>query len=177
MQGHPDDLPQALAGHRQSRQRIDREGPLLATYFRSFKENFRQSTQLWLALLLFGAATCLNMTRFSFLGESSYFLGYGLFVISMLVLLLEVFVFSYGFPLLSRFRNSTTRTAVNALLLAIGNLPRTLVLTVINCFPWALLIVNFYAFIQLGFIWLTMYFAAAAYWGSRVLKKVFDKLI
>lgn len=155
----------------------DREEKLLAAYFRAFRENFRQSTQLWLALLLFGAATCLNMTRFSFLGESSYFLGYGLFVISMLVLLLEVFVFSYGFPLFSRFRNSTRQTALNALLLAIGNLPRTLVLTVINCFPWALLIVNFYAFIQLGFIWLTMYFAAAAYWGSRVLKKVFDKLI
>ena len=155
----------------------EQEGKLLATYFRAFKENFRQGTLLWLTLLLFGVATCLNMTRFSFLGESSYFLGYGLFVVSMLVLLLEVFVFSYGFPLFSRFRNSTRQTALNALLLAIGNLPRTLVLTVINCFPWALLIVNFYAFIQLGFIWLTMYFAAAAYWGSRVLKKVFDKLI
>lgn len=155
----------------------DREGPLLATYFRSFKENFRQSTGLWLLLLLFGAATYVNMTRFSFLGENSYYLGYGLFILSMLVLVLEVFVFSYSFPLLSRFRNSTRQTAVNALLLAIGNLPRTLVVSAINCFPWALLIMNFYAFMRLGFIWLAMYFAAAAYFNSRVLKKVFDQLI
>lgn len=155
----------------------EREGKLLATYFCSFKENFPQSTTLWLALLLFGAATYVNMTRFSFLGENSYYLGYGLFLLSMLVLILEVFLFSYGFPLLSRFRNTTRQTAVNALLLAVGNLPRTLVLTVINCFPWALLIVNFYAFMQLGFIWLTMYFAAGAYFNSRVLKKVLDKLI
>ena len=160
-----------------NRMDTEREGKLLSTYFRSFQENFKQSTALWLILLLFGAATYLNMTRFSFLGESSYVLGYALFVVSMLVLVLEVFVFSYGFPLLSRFRNTTRRTALNALLLSIGNLPRTLVVSVLHCFPWALLIVNFYTFIQLGFIWLTMYFAAAAYFNSRVLKKVFDNLI
>ena len=154
----------------------EREGKLLATYFRSFQENFRQSTVLWLLLLLFGAATYLNMTRFSILGEAAYLLGYGLFLLSMMVMLLEVFLFSYGFPLLSRFRNSTRQTAKNALLLSIGNLPRTLVVTVINCFPWVLLIVNFYAFMQLGFIWLAMYFAAAAYFNSRVLMKIFNTL-
>lgn len=155
----------------------DREGKMLPTYFHSFRENFRQSTIVWLALLLFGVATYLNMTRFSVLGENSYLLGYGLFIVSMLVLVLEVFLFSYSFPLLSRFRNSTRQTAINALLLAIGNLPRTLVVAVINCFPWVLLIVNFYAFMQLGFIWLAMYFSAAAYFNSRVLKKVFDNLV
>lgn len=155
----------------------DREGKMLPTYFHSFRENFRQSTIVWLALLLFGVATYLNMTRFSVLGENSYLLGYGLFIVSMLVLVLEVFLFSYSFPLLSRFRNSTRQTAINALLLAIGNLPRTLVVAVINCFPWVLLIVNFYAFMQLGFIWLAMYFAAAAYFNSRVLKKIFDNLV
>lgn len=155
----------------------DREGKLLATYFRSFRENFRQSTVLWLALLLFGLATYMNMTRFSILGNNAYLLGYGLFIVSMLVLVLEVFLFSYSFPLLSLFRNSTRQTAMNALLLAIGNLPRTLVVAVINCFPWVLLMVNFYAFMQLGFIWLAMYFAAAAYFNSRVLMKVFGKLI
>lgn len=155
----------------------DREGKMLPTYFHSFRENFRQSTIVWLALLLFGVASYVNMTRFSVLGENSYLLGYGLFIVSMLVLVLEVFLFSYSFPLLSRFRNSTRQTAVNALLLAIGNLPRTLVVAVINCFPWVLLIMNFYAFMQLGFIWLAMYFAAAAYFNSRVLKKIFDNLV
>lgn len=155
----------------------DREGKLLATYFLSFKENFRQSTALWLLMLLFGAATYVNMTRFSILGENSWLLGYGLFILSMMVLILEVFLFSYSFPLLSRFRDSIRRTAINALLLAIGNLPRTLVVCVINCFPWALLIMNFYAFMQIGFIWLTAYFAAAAYFNSRILMKIFSKLI
>ena len=154
----------------------DREGKLLSTYFRSFKENFRQSTLVWLGLVLFGIATYLNMTRFSLLGERAYVLGYGLFLVSMAVLVILVFVFSYVFPLLSRFRNSVGNMIRNALLLSIGNLPKTLVLCVINCFPWALMIVNFYSFIRLGFIWLILYFAAAAYWNSRLLMKVFDNL-
>lgn len=155
----------------------NREGKLFATYFRPFRENFRQSTVLWLILLLFGVATYLNMTRFSVLGEYAWLLGYGLFLVSMVVLLLEVFIFSYSFPLLSRFRNSTRQTALNALLLAIGNLPRTLIVTVINCFPWVLLIMNFYAFMQLGFIWFAAYFAAAGYFNSRILMKIFDNLV
>lgn len=156
----------------------DREEKMLRTYFRSFRENFRQSTVLWLILLLFGAATYVNMTRFSYLGETgSQALGYALFVVSMLVFVLEIFIFSYAFPLLSRFRNSTANTARNALLLSIGNLPRTLLISVINCFPWVLLLVNLYTFIQLGFIWIIAYFAAAAYFNSRVLMKIFDSLI
>lgn len=155
----------------------DREGKLLSTYFRAFRENFRQGTAIWLALLLFGVATYVNMTRFSVLGDHAYLLGYSLFVVSMLVLVLEVFIAAYAFPLLSQFRNSTRQTVKNALLLAIGNLPRTLAVSIINCFPWALLIMNFYTFIRLGFIWLAAYFAAASYFNSRVLKKVFDGLI
>lgn len=155
----------------------DREGKLLSTYFRAFRDNFRQGTAIWLALLLFCAATYVNMTRFSVLGDHAYLLGYSLFVVSMLVLVLEVFIAAYAFPLLSQFRNSTRQTVKNALLLAIGNLPRTLVVSIINCFPWTLLIMNFYTFIRLGFIWLAAYFAAAAYFNSRVLKKVFDGLI
>ena len=155
----------------------EREGTLFATYFRSFRENFRQSTLIWLGLLLFGIATYLNMTRFSVLGETAYLLGYILFVISMIVLVLEVFIFSYAFPLVSRFRNSTIGTVKNALFLAIGNLPRTLVLLVTNCFPLVLLFVNFYTFMQLGFMWTFFYFGATAYFNSRILRKIFDSLI
>ena len=41
---------------------------------------------------------------------------------------------------------------------------------------FALLFANFYAFIQLSFLWFALYFAAAAYFNSRILMKVFDPL-
>ena len=40
-------------------------------------------------------------------------------------------------------------------------------------FPWALLLTNLYMFLQVGFIWVVVYFAAAAYINTRLLKKVF----
>jgi hypothetical protein len=62
------------------------------------------------------------------------------------------------------------------MLLGVANLPRTLIIAVINCFPWVLMIVNLYAFIQFSFLWVSLYFAAAAYFNSRLLMDVFRPL-
>ena len=148
----------------------EQEGKLLSMYFRAFLRNFRQSTVIFLILCVFFAATCVNMVQFSQLGGS---MGYVLFVLSMAVFVILAMVFSYTFPLLSQFCNSTRKTLSNALILGVAHLPRTAVLLVVNCFPWTLMLVNLYSFIQLGFLWFALYFAAAAYFNSRVLLKVF----
>lgn len=152
----------------------EREGKLMATYFHGFRENFRQGTAVWLLLVLYGVATWMNMVRFSDLGGG---LGYGLFVLSVIIVLIGLFVAGYAFPLMSRFRYRTGALLQNALLLGISYLPRTLLICVINAFPWGLLLVDAYTFTKLGFLWLSLYFAAAAYFNSRVLKKVVDDLI
>ena len=151
----------------------DREGKLFSSYFRAFAANFRQATPIWLLFLLLIAASCVNMVVFSSWGNS---MGHILFVIAVVILINLLLVLGYTFPLLSQFDNTKTNTLKNALLLSVANLPRTLIIAVINCFPWALMLVNFYSFIQLSFLWLVLYFAAAAYFNSRVLKSVFDPL-
>lgn len=148
----------------------EREGKLLQTYFRAFRANFRQSTVIWLFLFLFSGATVFNMGYFSQIGG---IFGFVLFLAAMLILVILLLIFSYAFPLLSQFSNSTKATVKNALLLAIANLPRSLLILIIHCFPWALILVNLYAFIKLGFLWLSLYFAAAAYFNSRLLIPVF----
>lgn len=152
---------------------IDREGKLLSRYFRSFRENFKQSTPIWLLFLLMIAVSCGNMMIFSDMGGM---LGHGLFVFSVIILVNCMLMLGYAFPLISQFENTFGNTLKNSLLLGIANLPRTLIIAVINCFPWMLMIVNLYAFIQLGFLWFALYFAAAAYFNSRVLMKVFNVL-
>lgn len=151
----------------------EREGKLISAYFRAFAANFKQSTPIWLLFLLIIAASCVNAVVFSNWGNAA---GHVLFVIAVVILINTLLVLGYTFPLLSQFDNTKFNTLKNALLLSTANLPRTLVIAVINCFPWALMIVNFYAFIQLSFLWLVLYFAAAAYFNSRVLKAVFDPL-
>jgi uncharacterized membrane protein YesL len=151
----------------------DREGRYLPAYFRSFAANFKQSTPIWMVFLLFIAASCANAVIFSNKGGM---MGQIPSVVSVVILINLLLVLGYVFPLLSQFDNTRRNTVKNALLLSVANLPRTLVVAVINCFPWALMIVNFYAFIQLSFLWFALYFAAAAYFNSRVLMKVFQPL-
>ena len=89
----------------------------------------------------------------------------GLVVVLMMV--------SYAFPLISQFRNDTKSVLKNALIFSVAYLPRTVLIVVINVFPWALLLTNLPMFLQVGFIWIAIYFAAAAYINTRLLKKVF----
>lgn len=150
-----------------------REGKIAATYFRAFRANFRQSTPLGLLFLFLIATGYANAVILSGRGTV---MGLILSVLSIVILINSLLVMGYVFPLVSQFDSNTGRTLKNALLLAVANLPRTLLIAVINCFPWALMLMNFYAFIQLGFLWFVLYFAAAAYFNSRVLMKVFQPL-
>ncbi len=152
----------------------ERESKLMTTYFHAFRENFRQGTAVWLLLVVYGIATWMNMNIFSDMGSQ---FGYGLFVLSMVIVVIGLFVAAYVFPLMSRFQYKTGALLQNALLLSVLYLPRTLLVCIINAFPWGLLLVNLYAFCKLGFLWFALYFAAAAYFNSRVLKKVVDDLI
>lgn len=151
----------------------EREGKSVSTYFRSFSANFRQSTPIWLLFLLFIAAGCGNAIIFSNIGGMA---GQILFVLSVVILINVLLILGYVFPLLSQFDNTSGNTLKNALLLSTANLPRSLIIAAINCFPWALMIMNLYAFIQLSFLWFALYFAAAAYFNSRVLMSVFKPL-
>lgn len=144
-----------------------------AAFFRAFRKNFRQSTLLWLFFLLLILASIVNAMIFSNLGGT---IGFLLFLLSLAVLCNSLLILAYVFPLLSQFENTLGNTLKNAVLLSIANLPRTLLMAVLNCFPWVLIFMHLYAFFRLGFLWLTLYFAAAAWVNSRLLKKVFDPL-
>lgn len=148
----------------------DREEGIFRGYFRAFRENFRQGTILWLILALFGGACVVNMMLFSRVGGFLQFL-WALFAV---LLALCVMIFSYAFPLLSLFSNNTRSTLKNATLLSLGYLPRSILVSLVNIFPWAILIMNLYAFFNMAFAWVFLYFSAAAYLNCRILKTVFS---
>ena len=146
-----------------------REGSLVKGYFRAFRDEFRQATLVWLFLLLFGAASCVNIFIFLSMDGWMHYLFFP-FVLFLLVVLMMT---GYAFPLLSQFRNDTKSVIKNALIFSVAYLPRTVLIVVINVFPWALLLTNLYLFLQVGFMWVIIYFAAAAYINARLLKKIF----
>lgn len=146
------------------------EGRLVRTYFAAFRRNFKQATVLWLILAAGAAALLLDLRFFASLPGGASFLSLLFMAMLLLLLLAEAFVF----PLLSRFQNSIGGTLKNAVLLSIGYLPRSFLMTAINLLPFVLLAKNLFLFLYIGFIWVALYFSAAAYINARLLKKVFD---
>lgn len=147
----------------------DREGSLIRTYFAAFREDFRRSTLLWLAALVCGAAACVNTYVLYLLPGA---LRWGSVLFAMLFVL-ALLISSYLFPLCSQFGGGVWETARNALILSLGYLPRSVLMVALNVLPFALMLFDFYRFLQLGFVWAALYFSAAAYANTFLLKKIF----
>lgn len=148
----------------------DKEAGIWKSYFRAFRENFRQSTLVWLVVALFGGTSALNVLIFRGMGGVLHWL----FLPCGVLLVLAVLMGSCVFPLLSQFSNDSRTALKNALFLSVGYLPKFLIVSVIHVLPFALLILDPYLFFQTGVLWVLIYFSAGAYINSLVLKKVFD---
>ena len=104
-------------------------------------------------------------------------IGVALSGLALLILLVIAQTSAMVFPLVSQFQNTTMAMVKNAFLLSLANLPRAMLAAVVNGIPMLLVLLSPYLFLQLGGLWMFLYFGATAYFLSRVLKKVFDPLI
>ena len=147
----------------------DDEGSTAKDYFRAFKENFKQSTLLWLLLLFLLCCTFFTAAQFYFIGG----LFHLIWIIAAALLILAIFIMSFAFPLMSQFDSPNKQVFKNSLVLSIAYLPRSLVMGALNVLPIALALSQMYVFMHAGFIWITLYFASIAYLNSRLLRKVF----
>ena len=145
------------------------EGRALGLFFSSFRQCLRRAVPLWLLLALALAAAGLDIWLFAAVPGALRLLG----IPFALLLLIALFTAGYAFPLLSQFDNSVRGTLKNALILSLGYLQRTIVITALNVFPFVLLFFNTYLFLTTGFIWVFLYFAAIAVLNAKLLEKVF----
>lgn len=113
---------------------------IVKAYFKSFKENFKQATILWILMLIVAfilAADC----RIVFVSME------GSFATAMKIIIAVIVIFAlmtclYIFPVLSRFENSIKHTIKNAFLMSILNLPRSVLILVIHLLPALLVLVS-----------------------------------
>ena len=111
------------------------EGYITKSFFKSFKENFKQATAIWLILLLIICVLVGDFIIFGYSGVS--FPGWltGVLVaVSVMILIATVHLF----PLLSRFENSIMNTYKNSFLIGILNLPKTIIMAVCWLIPLAI---------------------------------------
>ena len=135
-------------------------------FFRAFRSNFRQGTLVWLILLI---PTLLIILNLSLLLSGG--LGYGMasYIICLIPVPPLLFISAYVFAYVATFEDKPLRTILNAAIISISNLPRTLLMIILNLLPLAVYLLATEIFLRLLFVWLLFAFALIAYLNSKLI--------
>lgn len=142
---------------------------IFRSYFRAFRANFKQATLAWLVLLVILLPALYYLTALLALEG---ILRYAAFVF-VILLVLGGMTASLVFPWLSQFDNTAIQSLKNALILSLSRLPRAMAVLLINLMPLIVWFINPELFIRVSFLWVALYFGAAAYMNTGILWHVF----
>ena len=153
---------------------MDNETTIISTYFRAFKENFKQATLVWLALVVIIAALLADVFLINLFIQGSL---RSFFVILLSAVALIVFAISmYIFPLLTRYRNTLPQHLRNSLILMITKLPRTIGMMALHALPFVILWLSYNLFLQTLIFWLFVGASFTIFMDTFLLKPVFQQL-
>lgn len=148
----------------------DKESYIIRSFFKSFKENFRQATIIWLILLVIGIFIGVDFRIV--MPQDGAFFKVLLYLLSMTAILL-LFVLLYVFPVLSKFYNSIQATFKNAFLMSLRHLPYTLLIFLITALPFFVFLTNVMIILRLLPLLLLCGFSLPAYLNSLLFKRIF----
>ena len=152
--------------------RDEREGYIVRTFFRGFRQNFRQATVCWLIMLAAAGILAMDYRMINVMEG----LGW-MRVIVLFGALIWLMVLLYIFPLIARFLNSTPNMFRNALLIALANTPKTILMiaTVI-----AAGFITFYNSTTIAYgllVWFLVGFSLLGWFFIMLMYKMFERLV
>lgn len=156
----------ALYGSIQKMQKGD-DNKAYRLFFRQFRGNFKTATLAWLILLPF-VALCVVDLLIVPAGLWRIIAVLGLQVCAMAAVLL--------FPLVARYENGSAAHVKNALLLALGNLPRVLAVFIIWGVPIGCCLVSGEVLYVLSIMWVLFLYAILSWFTQALIWPIFDKL-
>lgn len=156
--------------------KIDAEDwpPIWSTFWRGFRDNFRQAFMVSLCLCIPAAAAGLYLLQA--LKGDFIFGNYTRFFLLVAVWILTCFC-SYAFPLIASFENTVGGTMKNALLLPLVNPIVSVAVSVLNLLPLLILVFDVGLLLRLGIFWMLIGTALTAYINDKLLRRVFRTFI
>ena len=144
-------------------------------FFKQFKQNFKESTIIWLILLLVASFIGLDFYMCSLM--SNDILSTAFKFIFTLISIVIGFIVVYVFPLVARFENSIKNTLMNAVLMSIKHLPYTLIMLVLTLMPLGAFVLFGKYWGQIVFLDTCIIFVVVDYIKSMLLNKIFNGYI
>lgn len=148
------------------------EGSITKNFFKSFRENIKQSIVVELIFLVLLYVLYIDVqVIFQMEGSAAMFMR----IFSMALVFIFVSLVSYIFPLLSRFVYSTGTLFKNAFLISLMNLPYTILIVLINISPVLLFLIRPDFFLRILPLILFMGAGFFAYINSLFFIRIFRK--
>ena len=116
----------------------DDDGYTIRSFFKSFKENFKQATAIWLIVVAVGVILGIDIFFFTKIFNGSAAVQTIMTTIFLAMLIIYVFIAFYVFPLQARFYNTVKRTFFNAFFMSVRHLLHTIGMIVIDVVLFAL---------------------------------------
>lgn len=140
----------------------------IKTFYKAFKDNFKQSFVIWLIFLVITAVCVLDFKMLQVMGinENKIF-G----VIIGIIYLFVCLTIMYVFPIISRFENTLIQTVKNAFFMCILNFVKTTIMAVIYIIPFILLPFG----INMIAVFLMLGLSGPAYINSYMWKNIFKE--
>lgn len=146
------------------------DGYIFKMYIKSFKENFKQSTVMWLILLAVGVVLSVDVwywvSQWKLTGTGIY---KPLTVVSVVMLMVYLMIFTFVWPLLAKFSNSNLGTIKNALAMVLTHVPETILI-------WAIFALVAFAVYIVSFARIAVFFIGVsliAYFQALVFRHIF----
>ena len=147
------------------------EGYIFSGFFKAFRENFIQSTLLWILLLAGGIMLGVDLWILGLQPRLSW-LRFPLVVLLCLILSISI----YALALQARFENTVRNTLKNACILTFAKLPYTFLLLILTAGP-VILTFSSLRSMAVGLIfWSLMGVSLVSYLNSQILRRIFDSL-
>ncbi len=141
------------------------------TFFRSFKENMKQATVMWMIDILLLALIALDLVVVGALqsGVRSV-LHMEILVIGLVFLIIMM----YSFPLLAQFENTIKNVYKNAFIMSLRHIGYTFLLAIITLAPVLLFLVNTSTITAILMIYLLIGFGLSAFINTGLYLRIFE---
>lgn len=108
-------------------------------FFKSFKENFKQATLIWLILVLLAVVLTADFLIIG--GENQTTFGKILWGILTAAALMVAATATFVFPVLAKFENTVFRTLRNGFMISLMQFPKTILMIVVYAVPPVLFLI------------------------------------
>lgn len=136
--------------------------PIVKTFFKGFRENFKQATLGWLVMLLLAVVLFLEISWCNQFAPPVAYFKYGLIAL----LILDGIAFMYYFPAVAAFKGSIREHVTNAAFFAFSRPHYLIVVSALHLSPVLLTYLNLQYLPLAAFLWALCLFGLIAHLAS-----------